>query len=70
VFVTTGLDPVVHSGSSLAWIAGSSPAMTCGKFGGQADTCHSVKPAMTIISSIFSPLSAGDIPIINEETQG
>jgi hypothetical protein len=28
IFVTTGLDPVVHADLSAAWIAGSSPAMT------------------------------------------
>ena len=28
LFVTTGLDPVVHADLSTAWIAGSSPAMT------------------------------------------
>jgi hypothetical protein len=28
IFVTTGLDPVAHTDVSIAWIAGSSPAMT------------------------------------------
>ena len=56
-FVTTGLDPVVHadcgserpnrlvrSSLSSAWIAGSSPAMTTKKKGGEApkDACHPV----------------------------
>ncbi len=30
IFVTTGLDPVVHADPGAAWIAGSNPAMTRG----------------------------------------
>lgn len=36
--VTTGLDPVVHAGSSAASITGSSPAMT--KYGRRLAATH------------------------------
>jgi hypothetical protein len=37
MFVTTGLDPVVHAGLPTTWIAGPGPAMT---------NCHPSCPAL------------------------
>ena len=87
-FVTTGLDPVVHadcgserpnrlvrSSLSSAWIAGSSPAMTTKKKGGEApkDACHPVSapflpkgrgcgsdPSQTSLRSLRNLSACGD----------